>query len=148
MFFFSEFNTSTSTDASRVLFKRDSKSSSLGKMKTSVDEERSVPARETAAAPRREEAEKAMVEQPAMTDVFSWQHLNYIIRTSEGNRILLDNISGYVAPGKLTALMGESGAGKVSSQARLLNPVDGSILSTDHTSQCSCTTRRCWNRDW
>jgi len=27
-------------------------------------------------------------------------------------RRLLDNISGYVAPGKLTALMGESGAGK------------------------------------
>ena len=29
-------------------------------------------------------------------------------------RKLLDNISGFVAPGKLTALMGESGAGKVS----------------------------------
>lgn len=28
-------------------------------------------------------------------------------------RRLLDDVSGFVAPGKLTALMGESGAGKV-----------------------------------
>src|SRR5258708_23820963 len=30
------------------------------------------------------------------------------------SRRLLEDVSGYVAPGKLTALMGESGAGKVS----------------------------------
>ena len=51
---------------------------------------------------------------PAMTDVFSWQHLEYTVPLSDGTqRRLLDDISGYVAPGKLTALMGESGAGKV-----------------------------------
>lgn len=52
---------------------------------------------------------------PVMTDVFSWQHLNYTVTMPDGSeRMLLDDISGYVAPGKLTALMGESGAGKVS----------------------------------
>ena len=51
---------------------------------------------------------------PAMTDVFSWQHLEYTVTMPDGTqRRLLDDISGFVAPGKLTALMGESGAGKV-----------------------------------
>jgi ATP-binding cassette subfamily G (WHITE) protein 2 (SNQ2) len=44
-----------------------------------------------------------------MTDVFTWQHMNYKL----SDRQLLNDVSGYVAPGKLTALMGESGAGKV-----------------------------------
>jgi ATP-binding cassette subfamily G (WHITE) protein 2 (SNQ2) len=49
-----------------------------------------------------------------MTDVFSWQHLTYTVTVSGGaHKRLLNDVSGYVAPGKLTALMGESGAGKV-----------------------------------
>jgi ATP-binding cassette, subfamily G (WHITE), member 2, SNQ2 len=51
---------------------------------------------------------------PKMTNTFSWQHLQYTV-TSRGRTLhLLNDVSGYVAPGKLTALMGESGAGKVS----------------------------------
>ncbi|KIJ60833.1 hypothetical protein HYDPIDRAFT_43039 [Hydnomerulius pinastri MD-312] len=50
---------------------------------------------------------------PTMTDVFSWQHVCYTVPISGGeSRQLLDDVSGFVAPGKLTALMGESGAGK------------------------------------
>ena len=52
---------------------------------------------------------------PAMTDVFTWHHLDYVVPVHGGRRQLLDDVSGYVAPGKLTALMGESGAGKVCS---------------------------------
>lgn len=49
-----------------------------------------------------------------MTDTFSWQHINYTIPLSAGrHKQLLDDVSGYVAPGKLTALMGATGAGKV-----------------------------------
>lgn len=48
-------------------------------------------------------------------DVFSFSHVSYTIETPDGQRKqLLDDVSGYVTPGKLTALMGESGAGKVS----------------------------------
>ncbi|TDL16644.1 hypothetical protein BD410DRAFT_795131 [Rickenella mellea] len=47
-------------------------------------------------------------------DVFSWRHIEYLVPVAGGehHRKLLDDVSGYVAPGKLTALMGESGAGK------------------------------------
>lgn len=45
-----------------------------------------------------------------MTDVFSWQHVQYVVPVGGGqHKRLLDDVSGYVAPGKLTALMGESG---------------------------------------
>lgn len=44
--------------------------------------------------------------------VFTWQDVRYTIPTKGGEKVLLDNVSGYVRPGKLTALMGESGAGK------------------------------------
>lgn len=47
-------------------------------------------------------------------DIFSWKDVDYEVPVSGGEmRKLLDGVSGYVAPGKLTALMGESGAGKV-----------------------------------
>lgn len=59
--------------------------------------------------------EQALKDAPKMTNTFSWQHVNYVISTGRGGktRKLLDDISGFVSPGKLTALMGESGAGKV-----------------------------------
>jgi len=51
---------------------------------------------------------------PMMTDVFTWRHVQYDVTLKKGEmRRLLDDVSGFVAPGKLTALMGESGAGKV-----------------------------------
>jgi ATP-binding cassette subfamily G (WHITE) protein 2 (SNQ2) len=52
---------------------------------------------------------------PPIANTFSWQNLNYVISVGGGKRQkLLDDVSGFVSPGKLTALMGESGAGKVS----------------------------------
>ncbi|KAH9854553.1 ABC-2 type transporter-domain-containing protein [Lenzites betulinus] len=49
----------------------------------------------------------------AVTDVFSFRGLRYVVPVGHGKeRMLLDNVSGYVPPGRLTALMGESGAGK------------------------------------
>ncbi|KAA8897609.1 ABC-2 type transporter-domain-containing protein [Sphaerosporella brunnea] len=54
-----------------------------------------------------------VVTQVAKNDtIFTWQNVTYTIPTKNGEKILLDNVSGFVRPGKLTALMGESGAGK------------------------------------
>ena len=59
-------------------------------------------------------AEKALATAEKMTDTFSWEGLNYTVPIGGGaERKLLNDVSGYVVPGKLTALMGESGAGKV-----------------------------------
>ncbi|KAK3995214.1 ABC-2 type transporter-domain-containing protein [Cladorrhinum sp. PSN332] len=45
-------------------------------------------------------------------ETFSWQNVCLDIKTKQGSRRLLDNVSGWVRPGTLTALMGVSGAGK------------------------------------
>lgn len=43
---------------------------------------------------------------------FTFSNISYQVNTSDGPRILLNAVSGYVRPGQLTALMGVSGAGK------------------------------------
>ena len=59
------------------------------------------------------EAEKALETAVVKTtDTFTWRNVRYTIPApGGGERRLLDDVSGYVVPGKLTALMGESGAG-------------------------------------
>lgn len=44
--------------------------------------------------------------------VFTFQDINYTIPYEGGERKLLQHVSGFVRPGRLTALMGASGAGK------------------------------------
>jgi ABC-type multidrug transport system permease subunit/ABC-type multidrug transport system ATPase subunit len=46
------------------------------------------------------------------TSIFTWKNLTYTVKTPAGDRVLLDNVQGYVKPGMLGALMGSSGAGK------------------------------------
>ena len=46
------------------------------------------------------------------TSVFTWKNLSYTVKTPSGDRLLLDNVQGWVKPGMLGALMGASGAGK------------------------------------
>ena len=60
------------------------------------------------------EAEKSLEKSLKTTDIMSWAHITYHVSVGGGERRrLLNDISGWVVPGKLTALMGESGAGKV-----------------------------------
>lgn len=110
---FTEFNMATSSDTPVVLFKRGSRKGAELVNTASADVEKS--GADTEAVPVRadpEAVEEALAAAPAMTAVFSWQNLTYVVPVKDGTRKLLDNISGYVVPGKLTALMGESGAGK------------------------------------
>ncbi|CAI8503898.1 unnamed protein product [Hanseniaspora opuntiae] len=48
----------------------------------------------------------------ASKDIFSWKNLCVDVNYDGGSRRLLKNVYGYVKPGKMTALMGSSGAGK------------------------------------
>lgn len=43
---------------------------------------------------------------------YTWSQLRYTVPVSNGERLLLHNVDGYVKPGTVTALMGASGAGK------------------------------------
>lgn len=49
---------------------------------------------------------------PPHQDIFTWRDIVYDIEIKGEPRRLLDNVSGWVKPGTLTALMGVSGAGK------------------------------------
>jgi ABC-type multidrug transport system fused ATPase/permease subunit len=44
--------------------------------------------------------------------IFTWRKLNYTISHKQGDKQLLREVSGYSEPGRLTALVGASGAGK------------------------------------
>lgn len=67
------------------------------------------------------------------SSVFTWKDLSYTVKTPSGDRLLLDNVQGYVKPGMLGALMGSSGAGKttlldVLAQRKTEGTIRGSIL--------------------
>ncbi|KAF9449781.1 pleiotropic drug resistance ABC transporter [Macrolepiota fuliginosa MF-IS2] len=106
---FTEFNTSTFHESAVVLFRRGHK-----KLSGATDEEAgTVHEKEPLPESDKEAGNKAMASHEPMTDIFSWQHLQYTVPIpGAADRKLLDDVSGFVAPGKLTALMGESGAGK------------------------------------
>jgi ABC-type multidrug transport system ATPase subunit len=65
--------------------------------------------------------------------IFTWKNLTYTVKTPEGDRVLLENVQGYVKPGMLGALMGSSGAGKttlldVLAQRKTSGTIHGSVL--------------------
>ncbi|KAK9454599.1 ABC-2 type transporter-domain-containing protein [Dipodascopsis uninucleata] len=51
--------------------------------------------------------------------LFTFRDITYTVPTSDGDKLLLDHVEGFAAPGKLLALMGSSGAGKTT----LLNTI-------------------------
>ncbi|KAI0827349.1 pleiotropic drug resistance ABC transporter [Trametes gibbosa] len=108
--------TSLASETSIMLFKRGSTGTPAAVAEKAIpDEEEKGGAPAVAGpAPHGETDLKALKEAThAVTDVFSFQGLNYVVPVGHGKeRKLLDNVSGYVPPGRLTALMGESGAGK------------------------------------
>ena len=64
-------------------------------------------------------------------EVFSWRHVCYDVQIKDQTRRLLDDVSGYVAPGKMTALMGESGAGKTTLLNVLAQRTDVGVVAGD-----------------
>ncbi|KAI0096799.1 putative ABC multidrug transporter [Nemania sp. FL0031] len=65
--------------------------------------------------------------------VFTFRDINYFVHAGGSEKQLLRNVSGFVTPGKLVALMGSSGAGKttlmdVLAQRKDEGTVKGSIL--------------------
>lgn len=103
----SEFNTSSATETAVTLYKRKSRKHISAEV-VGADEEKGQ-AKEEGSSTRSEpseQKEKALENTPTMTDVFSWQDICYTVSLGKGEKaLLLDNVSGFVVPGRLTALM-------------------------------------------
>ncbi|KAH8101733.1 pleiotropic drug resistance ABC transporter [Cristinia sonorae] len=135
--FLTEYNTGASGESSAILFKRGSNAPVIQDVEAEVkssDEEKKPSSTQGSGSSQTEieEARDAAAEAPPMTDIFSWQHLNYTIPLGHGEtRKLLDDVSGYVAPGKLTALVGSSGAGKTTLLNTLAQRNDTGVVTGD-----------------
>lgn len=76
------------------------------------------------------------------TSVFTWRNLCYTVKTPSGDRMLLNNVNGYVKPGMLGALMGSSG---MSSHLLICTRANHPRCWQDYPSRCSSATQDCRN---
>jgi ATP-binding cassette subfamily G (WHITE) protein 2 (SNQ2) len=104
-----ELNTSSALDSAVVLFKQGS--CAIDRNSKALDEEKA--AADSCSNSLCEVVDPSTFDNlEKVEDLFTWQHLQYTVPIEGGMKRLLDDVTGFVAPGKLTALMGESGAGK------------------------------------
>jgi ATP-binding cassette subfamily G (WHITE) protein 2 (SNQ2) len=92
--------------------------------------EKSVETPSTSESPSEIAVEESLIRN---SSVFTWKNLTYTVKTPSGDRVLLDNVQGWVKPGMLGALMGSSGAGKttlldVLAQRKTDGTIRGSIM--------------------
>lgn len=110
-----ELNSDTSSSAEVLVFRRGHVPAYMQETSdgASKDEEAGVAEKSTESSSAEKDGQEEDVNAiPPQTDIFTWRDVSYDIPVKEGTRRLLDNVSGYVKPGTLTALMGTSGAGK------------------------------------
>ncbi|KAL4913022.1 ABC-2 type transporter-domain-containing protein [Aspergillus aurantiobrunneus] len=113
----SELNSSTTSTAEALIFRRGHEPEHMrpGYVKPVADEENVIemlsvkPEKKGFSKELKESKERPLSRQE---DIFTWKDICYDIEIKGEPRRLLDNVSGWVKPGTLTALMGVSGAGK------------------------------------
>lgn len=108
-----EVNSNTSSSAEVLVFRRGHVPAYMQDMAkgNANDEEAGAPEKVAEVEAQQNEEGGVDVISP-QTDIFTWRDVSYDVEIKGEPRRLLDNVSGYVKPGTLTALMGTSGAGK------------------------------------
>jgi ATP-binding cassette subfamily G (WHITE) protein 2 (SNQ2) len=119
LLFFNQYNKRTAWDTTVTLYKEGSDRVAVSQV---VDEENVAPGDLNEKRNELDTAANSIAgivksEKPGLPNTFSWKNIQYEVPISGWEmRKLLDDVSGYVAGGNLTALMGETGAGKVGIQ--------------------------------
>lgn len=133
--FASECNSASTSKAEVLVFRRGHVPKELqNATKPLKDEEAPTTAPVSAgrddAAKEQEQNEKVQALAP-QTDIFSWRNVCYDIKIKGEPRRLLNEVSGWVKPGTLTALMGVSGAGKTTLLDVLAQRVSIGVVTGD-----------------
>jgi ABC-type multidrug transport system ATPase subunit len=104
-----------SSGKSSIIFKRGSNNKATSQsLRKPTDEEKQsvqVPIKSSSSSAT-QVAEDDDLRLARNESIFTWDHLSYTVDVPGGKRKLLDDITGWVKPGQLGALMGSSGAGK------------------------------------
>ncbi|PYH99374.1 hypothetical protein BO71DRAFT_369301 [Aspergillus ellipticus CBS 707.79] len=104
-----ELNSATSSKAEFLVFRRGHVPPQMRNLDKPHEDAGNT---DVALANRPADSEKEASALPEQHSIFTWRNVCYDIPVKGGQRRLLDNVSGWVKPGTLTALMGVSGAGK------------------------------------
>lgn len=124
-----ELNSATSSKAEFLVFRRGHVPPHL----RNIDKHHEDEPAEAPQAEKEHEANKDTTTSviPKQQSIFTWRNVCYDIPVKGGQRRLLDNVSGYVKPGTLTALMGVSGAGKTTLLDVLAKRVSIGVVTGD-----------------
>ncbi|ORY64165.1 ABC-2 type transporter-domain-containing protein [Pseudomassariella vexata] len=105
-----ELNSSTNSAAEMLVFQRGRVPAHLLKSRKPTGDDVETAGEELGEKGNEKDTQVNAVE--PQKDIFTWRDVVYDIEIKGEPRRLLDNVSGWVKPGTLTALMGVSGAGK------------------------------------
>ncbi|KAK6461711.1 multidrug resistance protein [Scheffersomyces coipomensis] len=110
-----EFNKGAMQKGEIVLFLR----GSLKKHKQQRQLQKDIENNNSEKVPLKDQIESAKPENkvndnslPSSEDIFHWRDLTYQVKIKKEDRVILNQVDGWVKPGQITALMGASGAGK------------------------------------
>ena len=132
--FATEFNSTSSSSAEVLVFRRGHVPGQLVAAEKAAKNDEEAPASGAVSTQNGKTDDKQNEKVQALapqTDVFTWKNVCYDIKIKNEPRRLLDNVSGWVKPGTLTALMGVSGAGKTTLLDVLAQRVSMGVVTGD-----------------
>ena len=109
-----EYNSSKSSSAERLVFRRGHVPRNMIRSRNLKDEELNSEETHASGSSGNEKQNKTDVVSaiPPQKAIFTWRNVVHDMLIKGESRRILDYVSGWVKPGTLTALMGVSGAGK------------------------------------